>query len=77
MTTERKRKKNTLHRENCQQRARKSHTNFFGDVISLLGRHGFEWSVVVQKNDNKDMIQTMTFPNRASALKHYNNMCKA
>lgn len=77
MTTERKRKKNTLHRENCQQRARKSHTNFFGDVISLFGRHGFEWSVVIEKNNGDPIIKTTTYPNRATALKHYNQMCKA
>lgn len=76
MTQGQKKRAKVLHRENCQPRARKSHTNSFGDVISLLGRHGFEWSVVIEKNNGDPIIKTTTFPNRTLALKHYNNMCK-
>ena len=66
-----------LHRQNCEQRARKSHTNRFGDVISLFGRHGFEWSVGIVRATNKCFMAVTKFPEgRAKALAYYEQMCK-
>lgn len=66
----------TLHRDNCNPTARKSHTNKFGDVIILLGRHGFEWSVGIKRHLNPCSVAITSFENRAKALTYYNKMCK-
>lgn len=72
-----KKREYTLHRENCQEKVRKSHTTKNGSVISLLGKHGFEWSVTVEKNDGDRIVKITTYPDRVTAVKHYNQMCKA
>ncbi len=65
-----------LHKQNCSSKVRKSFTNKFGDIITLFGTHGFEWSVGVQK---KSCCMTITtFPKgRIDALAYYNKLCKA
>ena len=66
-----------MHRQNCEQRARQSFTNKFGDVIVLLGRHGFEWSVGITRASNKCLMAITSFPEgRAKALAYYKQMCK-
>ena len=66
-----------MHYKNCEQRARQSFTNKFGDVIALFGRHGFEWSVGVIRASNKCLMKVTSFPEgRAKALAYYKQMCK-
>ena len=66
-----------VHRQNCEQRARQSFTNKFGDVIALFGRHGFEWSVGITRASNKCLMKVTSFPEgRAKALAYYKQMCK-
>ena len=66
-----------LHKSNCHSRVRKSFTNKFGDIITLFGTHGFEWSVGVQKKKSCCMTIT-TFPKgRVDALAYYNKVCRA
>lgn len=66
----------TFHRDKCQARVRKSYTTKFGSVISLLGKHAFEWSVGVIKNDGKAFMSITTYPNRKIATQEYNKLCK-
>lgn len=66
----------TLHKERCQSKLRKSHTKKNGDVISLFGKHGFEWSIGITKNDNTVFLAITTFPNRELAMKEYVKLCK-
>ena len=68
-------KKHILHKENCQSKMRKSHTKKNGDVISLFGKHGFEWSIVKEQSSTVFMSIT-TFPNREMAVKEYNRLIK-
>lgn len=66
-----------MHRQNCEQRVRQSFTNNFGDVITLFGRHGFEWSVGITRASNKCLMKVTSFPEgRAKALAYYKQMCK-
>ena len=66
-----------MHYKNCEQRARQSFTNKFGDVIALFGRHGFEWSVGIVRASNKCLMKVTSFPEgRAKAVAYYKQMCK-
>lgn len=66
----------TFHRDKCQARMRKSYTTKFGSVIVLFGKHAFEWSVGVTKNDGKAFMSITTYPNREKATQEYNKLCK-
>ena len=65
-----------LHKQNCSSKVRKSFTNKFGDIITLFGTHGFEWSVGVQKKSCCMAITTFS-QGRMAALAYYNKLCKA
>lgn len=42
-------------RENCQAIVRKTVIDIYGRVICLVGRHAFEWSIIIESN-NKIII---------------------
>ena len=63
----------TLHKEKCQCSVRKKHITKSGKTILLTGRHGFEWSIVEQCDQN---VKVTSYPNRESALRVYNHIIK-
>ena len=65
----------TLHRDKCQSKVRRTHTQKNGDVISLLGKHGFEWSVAIKAEGSCFLVIT-TFPDRQQATKEYKKLCR-
>ena len=71
-----KQRGHTFHRDKCQARVRKSYTTKLGSVISLLGKHAFEWSVGVTKSENPVLMSITTYPDRKTATQEYNKLCK-
>lgn len=63
-----------LHRENSNPVVRKHHVTHLGNMISLLGRHGFDWEVGIMKNSHS--ITIIRFNNREDAIRHYKLVCK-
>lgn len=55
----------TIHSLTCKNILRKNHINKFGDMISLFGKYGFEWSVAVTKGE---VTAVTTFQNREDAV---------
>ena len=74
ITMDKQRKKHVLRRENCHNKIRKSHIKPNGVVISLLGKYGFEWSIITEESPVFPTI--VTFPNRERAEKEYNRLIK-
>jgi len=56
----------TFHSINCHNKIRKVSQNKF-EVITLLGRHAFKYTVVTRNKCNND-IKAVTFPTRKQAL---------
>lgn len=71
-----KKREHTFHRNNCQSKVRKSHTKRNGVVISLLGKHGFEWSVAIKAPDKCFLTITVFPQGRQAATKYYEQLCK-
>lgn len=66
-------RKYQYHRENCDNYLRATMTDSFGRVISLYGKHAFEWKIVLEK-DGKTIIHQ--YPNRKKAVEDFNNYKK-
>lgn len=61
--------------ENANPTCRKSFTNMWGDKIAVMGRHGFEWTVVIERTYGP--VKSVVFEQgRAQALAYYHKMCK-
>lgn len=62
--------KNKKHytRENCNSQVRAAIKDQYGRTITLVGKHAFEWSIVI---DNGVTVKITTFPNSAKAKKEW------
>lgn len=58
-------------KENCQVLLRKAAITFTGKAISLIGRHAFEWTIVVE---DETKVTITIYKNRTSALKEYSRL---
>lgn len=75
MANSKKHKKYVLHKENCQSKLRRTFIKKNGEVISLFGRHGFEWSITKESPfSSSTNMSITTFPNREMALKEYRKL---
>lgn len=57
--------KKKFHREKCEARVRMQITDQLGRKITLVGKHAFEWSIILE-SDGKIIITT--FKDRKSAV---------
>lgn len=55
-------------RENCSSQVRATIKDQFGRTVTLVGRHAFEWSIVV---DNGITVKVTTFSNSSKAKKEW------
>lgn len=63
-------KKRTYHRDRCNAYVRATIENN-GTIITLMGQHAFEWSIVTTKSGNTVIT---TFPNGSSARKEWRKL---
>lgn len=75
-TTKITEKGRVFHAENCVKKLRKVFISKFGNKISLVGRHAFEWEVKVIKVTSPVFMNVMTFEDREKAVEYYNRICK-
>ena len=61
-------KKKNYTRENCNSQVRATIKDQYGRTITLVGRHAFEWSIVV---DNGVTVKVTTFSNSVKAKKEF------
>lgn len=64
----------TFKRSNAAPVLREVYTSRDGTKISLIGRHGFDWSVTESKYNTHAKV--MTFSNRIDALNEYRTRIK-
>ena len=60
-------------KENCSSQVRATIKDQYGRTITLVGRHAFEWSIVV---DNGVTVKVTTFSNSAKAKKEFKKLSK-
>lgn len=60
-------------RENCNSQVRATIKDQYGRTITLVGRHAFEWSIVV---DNGVTVKVTTFSNSNAAKKEFKKLSK-
>lgn len=67
--------KNKKHynRKNCNSQVRATIKDQYGRTITLVGRHAFEWSIIV---DNGVTVKITTFPNSNDARKEFKKLSK-
>lgn len=63
-------KRRQYHKSNCDSTVRAIITDALGRKVVLVGKHAFEWSIILEK-DSKTIITT--FPNREKAVNEFNN----
>lgn len=61
---------NRYNRNHCDNIVRAVIEDKLGRRVTLLGKHAFEWSIVLE-SDGRTVITT--FPNRREAKKEFNN----
>lgn len=66
-------KKHVFKKERCSSKVRASIETRFGDKITLLGTHAFEWQIAIESNGT---IKITSFPNRKEATKEFNKYKK-
>lgn len=54
-----------FHREKCEARVRMQITDKLGRTVTLVGKHAFEWSIILE-SDGRVIITT--FKDRKSAV---------
>lgn len=59
--------KHNFHKQNCNSTVRAT-IKINNEIISLVGTHAFEWSIVIQK---KNKVQIFTFSKRELAVKDF------
>lgn len=57
-----------FNRKNCDSSVRATITDRYGQTIMLVGKHAFEWSIVIQFGR---ITKITTYPNRKIALKNF------
>lgn len=65
-----KRKNRTVHKENCEQKVRAT-IESGSDKITLMGQHGFSWSIVREHNGR---IYITEYPSSTEARKDFHNI---
>lgn len=63
-------KRRQYHKSNCDSTVRAIVTDPLGRKVILVGKHAFEWSIIIEKNDK---IIITTFSNREKAVNEFNN----
>lgn len=58
-------------RNNCQSVVRATIVDQFGRVITLMGKHAFEWSIVVESCGK---VTITTYPNSKEAKKVFKSI---
>jgi hypothetical protein len=66
-------KKKNYTKENCSSQVRATIKDQYGRTITLVGRHAFEWSIVV---DNGVTVKVTTFSNSNAAKKEFKKLSK-
>ncbi len=61
-------KTHIFHRENCTSSVRAIITDKLGRTITLMGKHAFEWKIVMEK-DGRVVINQ--YPNRVAATREF------
>lgn len=61
-------KKKHYTRENCNAQVRTTIKDQYGRTITLVGRHAFEWSIII---DNGVTVKITTFSNSSKAKKEF------
>lgn len=65
----------TYRRSNASPRCREQHVTHDGVKISLVGRNGFDWDVVISKYC--EQVKVISFPSRKGAVDEYRKMIKS
>lgn len=63
-------KRKQYHRSNCDNIVRAIVTDALGRKVILVGKHAFEWSIILEKEGK---LVITTFPNREKAVDTFNN----
>lgn len=58
------------HKSNCDSTVRAIVTDALGRKVILVGKHAFEWSIILEKEGK---LVITTFPNREKAVDTFNN----
>lgn len=61
------------HRERCTSKIRATITDPLGRVITLFGKHAFEWGIAIEKDGR---IIVRIFPDSKEAKKEFNRLVK-
>ena len=69
--------KRKYHKSNCDATVRAIVEDALGRKVILVGKHAFEWSIILEK-EGKLVIKLVitTFPNREKAVDTFNNKYK-
>lgn len=62
-------------RSNASPKCREQHVTHDGVKISLVGRNGFDWDVVISKYC--EQVKVISFPSRKGAVDEYRKMIKS
>lgn len=65
--------KRKYHKSNCDSTVRAIVTDALGRKVILVGKHAFEWSIILEKEGK--LVITI-FPNREKAVDTFNNKYK-
>lgn len=62
-------KRRQYHKSNCDSIVRATVTDVLGRKVILVGKHAFEWSIILEKEGR---LVITTFPNREQAVDTFN-----
>lgn len=63
--------KKKFKKENCSSKVRVMKTkDYFGFEMTLVGKHAYEWEIVIEEDKNK--IKAFRFSNREKAIEEFN-----
>lgn len=62
-------KRRQYHKSNCDSIVRATVTDALGRKVILVGKHAFEWSIILEKEGR---LVITTFPNRKQAVDTFN-----
>ena len=66
-------KRRQYHKSNCDSTVRAIVTDALGRKVILVGKHAFEWSIILEKEGK---LVITTFHNREKAVDTFNNKYK-
>ena len=65
--------KKKYNKVNCSSQVRATIKDQYGRTVTLVGRHAFEWSIVI---DNGVTVKVTTFPNSKMAKEEFKKLSK-